>query len=230
MNGTSMKSYTFNFKLRPQFLVASQTTVGAVQFNITTGAGDAPLTNNAANLVVNTPTSTITGFSDVALGCALQLEDIASYAAYTSLFDAYKINSVSCRIEYLNNSSSVSTGGLMPTILMYWDQDDATPPPSSQSIQGKQGAKLFMPGSNRNSAVLKFRPLTRNGVNTAAAVSGAVVPNKSQWINCTASNVPHYGFKAWISDFYSPGTPAVVNAFRLHWSYNVSFRSPIAAS
>jgi len=225
-----MKSYTFSFKLRPQFLAASNTTVGVIQLNLGTGSGDAPITNATSNLVVNTPTSNINGFSDVALGCPIQLQDIASYVAYTSLFDAYKINSVSCRIEYLNNSSSVSSGGLMPTIMMYWDQDDAVPPVSLQAIQGKQGAKLFMPASNRTSATLKFRPLTRNGVNTAAAVSGAVVPNKSQWINCTSPNVPHYGFKAWISDFYAPGTAAVINAFRLHWTYNVSFRSPIAAS
>lgn len=226
-----MKPYTFNFKLRPQILLNDAATIGSVSFVLGSGGGNAPLTNAAANLSINTSSAGLIGFSDVALGCPIQLEDIASYAAYTSVFDAYKINYVTARIEYLNNSALVNGTGLLPTVHMYWDQDDAAPPPSLQSISGKQGAKLFCPGSNKRSGVLKFRPLTRNGVNTASTVSGAIVPNKAQWINCTAGNVPHYGFKAYITDFFSPGPAApATNAFRIHWTYNVSFRAPIAAS
>lgn len=225
-----LKAYNYTFSLNPQLLRNDPTVVGSAL--IVPSSPVVPISPGALGVFAGTMAAT--GYMDLGLSCTHALNDIINYLGYTNMYDAYKINSVSLNIEYLHNTSSALQGGVLPTVFMYWDQDDSTPPININRLIGKQGVKRWDVGDGmRSSRNFKYIPLTQNAVTTTGTALGApVVPNKSQWINCEAPQVPHYAFKMWIQDFYSPGPTSVdvLNAFRFNWKYNVSFRSPITTN
>ena len=180
-----------------------------------------------------TGTAGMAGIADWSAACSNQLQDIANATAYFSMYDAYKINSISVNIEYLNNMASVNGSGVMPTMYLYWDQDDVNTPPTLGSILGKQGVRKVQFGDKaRLQYTYTYKPtvsVAERIVPTPAdptVVTANTRVMKAGWINCQQPNVTHFGFKVFCTDFLAPGT-TVSNAFRFNWTYNVSFRSPL---
>lgn len=231
----AMKHYNFTFKLPSQILVSSNT-AGAIDFS-QIGPGSPGVTQPSAGLLPMTTANRaiypsangITGFYDVALATSFKLSDIYNYGTYTALFDAYKITSVSCNIEYLNNISGVNTTGLMPSLYWYWDQDDATVPISAFNIQAKQGVKRRR-FTDKGVSTLGHPKMAGQLVTAAGGGTAGAAILKANWLDCVHNDVTHYALKMFITDLYLPGSTGVNNAFRLNWTYNVSFRSPIAAA
>lgn len=228
------KPYNYRFKPPPQLLVASSTVAApnqtAWQFSIVNDAGALPLTNNATNLQIIGSSTGLSNFCDIGLACTFKLDDCITYQSFTQLYDAYKITKVSLTIEYLNNVSGIGGAALMPTIYMYYDQDDANVPTSQVRVIGKQGMRLHHFNTGKQAkTTFKFSPtIPQLAIADAeGTISQAMVASKPQWIDCAAPSVPHYAFKALITDLYAPGVP-VVNVFRLNWTYDVQFRSPVA--
>jgi len=219
----AMKPYNYVFKL-PAQIQTSSGTAGLLNFSGSGNAGQFPLTNNPANLQILSSASGIPNFFDISMACTFRLSDLLNFTSFTSVYDAYKINSVKLELEYLNNMSSVNSTGLMPSFYHYWDQDDATVP-NVISVQQKQGMKRRHFRGN-NSLKCSGRPKLAI---TAASQAGNVasIIAKSQYIDCVHSDVLHYALKMVITDVYLPGTVAVTQAFRWNWTYNVSFRAPI---
>jgi len=232
MRSLVAKTYNFQFNLKPQIFRAVQTTGStAVAFAPSPGAGAVPmLTYSTAASSTGFP-----GFLDVGMACPFALSDIGNIGPWRNMFDAYRINSIELTIEYLNNESNVTSLGLMPTIWMYADQDDALPPTTVTDIVGKQGVKMFQFGDRARSKVsYKLTPYLQNVVTTSAGPQSVAINKSKQWCNSqpgTAgyAGATHFGLKLWIADIYAPQVASVANAFRLNWKYNVSFRSPVAA-
>jgi len=219
-----LKSYRFKFNPTSQILVSTAT---SGQMVLSTTAGGAPIKPTSFTLV--TPSSSgLPGFWDIAMAVPFQLADLNYVANFQSMFDAYKFGKVGVQIEYLNNTSNVNSTGLMPSIYMYWDQDDAAVPASLASISGKQGVKIRQFGDRaRTSVRTSFTPTTVMGISTQAGIALAGVNNKPQWINCTQPAVNHFGLKMYITDVYLPGSSAVNQAFRFNFTYNIAFRAPL---
>lgn len=229
MKGGALKTWTYNFKLTPQFL----TNRGVGNVDMVSAAGGTAarpifaLTAPTPGVTNNTTTSPLgSNYIDVGLGCTHSLADIANQATFASMYDAYKINYVVCEIEYLNNVSSTQGQAIMPTIWTYWDQDDAVPPVVTTNVTGKQGSKCFHPTSSKTRFHIKYRPMLRDTVQDSVGTANAVV-KPATWINCTQVDVPHYAFKGWITDYYTQSPAVGTNAFRINWTYNVSFRAPL---
>ena len=221
----ALKSYNYKFKLPAQILT-STAGAGSLVISPGVGAGGSPLV--AAGLVGYPSTNNLPNFFDFAIGVDFKLSDIVNSPAFTAMYDAYKIRKITLSIEYLNNSSSANTTGLMPTLYQYWDQDDALPPPGAVSIQAKQGVKRFQFGNNSRTA-FKTSAMPRLGnvlgvVGAGVSIAGITKP---QYINCTIPTIAHHACKMWLADVYLPGSAAVTQAFRLNWTYDVSFRSPL---
>lgn len=222
----TMKPYRFSFKVPAQILVPSGAT--GMSFSTATGAGPLPLTD--AERIVYPSNNGLSNFYDIALATTFKLTDLANYQDFTHMFDAYKINKISCNIEYLNNTSAVNTTGLLPSIYLYWDQDDATIPSiGGLNIQSKQGVKRVQFGDKmRTSVKTSGRPKLQGIVGSDAAVgSSAATVLKSNWLDCVSTEVSHYALKMYITDLYLPNTSAVQQAFRFNWTYDVSFRAPL---
>lgn len=223
-----MKSYEFVFALPAQVLTSSG---GAGSIVLSPTGGQLPIT--AAPVKFNTIASTnsLPGFWDLAMATNFKLSDVTNYAAYTAMFDAYKITKVSLSLEYLNNVSGVNTTGLMPSVYAYWDQDDATVPVSALVAQQKQGIRRFQFGNGSKTCYkTSHRPLIETAVGVAGGGVAIAGISKSQWLDCLTPTIAHNALKLFMTDLYLPGTSAVTQAIRLNWTYTVKFRSPILAS
>jgi len=199
---------------------------GVFDFSAASGAGGEPLVNSKRSVFPSA--SGLPNFFDVTLATSFKLSDCTNWPAFTSMYDAYKINSVTCNIEYLNNVSAVNSTGLMPSLYLYWDQDDAVVPTNVVLLQQKQGVKRRQFG---NRGVTSIRTSGRPKLSVGAIDSGGVldasIVMKSQFLDCVNSNIQHYALKMAITDLYLPGSSAVTQAIRFNWKYNVSFRAPL---
>jgi len=221
-----MKPYRFKFTVPAQILIPDGAT--GMSFSTATGSGPLPLKDSE---IINYPSNNgLVGFKDIGLATTFKLTDLANYAEFTHMFDAYRVNKVTCEIQYLNNVSAVNTTGLMPSIYLYWDQDDAVIPSiGGLNIQGKQGVKRIQFGNKaRTSIRTSGRPKLQALVGSDSTVGAdAAVVMKSTWLDCLSPEVNHYALKMYITDLYLPNTLAVQQAFRFNWTYDVSFRAPL---
>lgn len=235
-----MKHYNYTFHLQPQAILSNYVAPGstgpAVIINPNPGSTPPGIGRQLpiGAVTVTTNDLGLTALVDWSTACTHSLNDIQEFSAYTAMYDAYKINSVTATLEYLNNSSAVNGSGTLPTFYMYWDQDDAVYPLSIKQISGKTGRRVFTPTSSRLKTSMRYTPRTQNVVEGPASGGAvpvvAVVANKSQWIDCVNPNVPHYAFKLYCQDWLAALAPTIYNVVRIRFSYNVSFRSPLLTS
>lgn len=227
-NLLTLTPYRYKFQLLGQVLT-STAVAGQLQFSGVSGAGQYPLAI-ASSVTVQASSSGIPGFYDVFCATPFRLSDLVNQPTFSAMYDAYKFGKVTLNLEYLNNVSAVNTSGLMPTCYFYWDQDDAVIPSTVQTISSRQGVKVRQFG-DRSKTTLRtsFVPVpsvvTTTGVG-ATPLTTAIIPNKSQWMNCASPSVAHNALKIAITDLYLPGA-GVNQAFRFNWTYHVSFRAPL---
>jgi len=231
---SQFKTYDYTFNLDPQtFYAALGGTIPVLTAGPTVpiplGSGSSP--TGGWNIVSNTALGSMPGYSDVTIAVANQLSDLSNAANFQAIYDAYKINSVTASVHYIGNFGS-GFAAIVPQFYVYWDQDDAVTPANINQILGKTGVKRWQPTQAKSRMSLKYTPMSRNTANNAATTNlGAIVANKSQWMNCTYPSVPLYGLKIYVADFYAPMTPASQgHAFKVQFKYNVSFRAPVTAT
>jgi hypothetical protein len=234
MRGGALKSYTYNFKLLPQFL----TNTGLGSVDIVTAAGGTGL-NPIRQLSATPPgvsnvtsTSPLFGpggpYLDVGLAASHCLSDLSNFSTFASMYDAYKINYVKVELEFLSNIAAVNGVGIMPTIWLYWDQDDAVVPTLVTNPSGNMGARCLHPTASKTRFSMKYRPMIRDTVQgSLSGTTNNAAVRKSTWINCTQTDVPHYAFKAFITDYFAPATTTAHSSFRINFTYNITFRTPL---
>ena len=223
-----LKHYRYKFELTPQ-LICNNTSADGSRI-IMPGLGTVQPAHPMTAVTTVSGSLGVAAVSNFAAACSFALNDTINWQSFVAMYDAYKINSVTITLEYLSNYAAVNGGGVLPTFYLYWDQDDQTVPTGVTQISGKQGVKKWQPASGRTQKKFKFVPVTRNVVygGTTEEPQGAVVPNKSQWINCTNPEIPHFAFKLVGQDMLAPiEANTILNCVRLNYVYDVSFRSPL---
>lgn len=226
-NQLQLTPYRYKFQLQAQ-LLTGDATAGSMVLSPTGGLKpiQGPPATSAFTLF---PSSNgLSNFYDLAIACPFRLRDLNYAANFQQMYDAYKFGKVTLNVSYLNNVSAVNATGLMPTIYMVWDQDDALVPPSLTSISGKQGVKVRQFGDGaKTTQRISVVPVTAGFVQATSGTANALVSNKPQWLDCVNDDVVHYGIKLFITDLYLPGSTAVTQALRFNWTYHVSFRAPL---
>lgn len=229
------KPYTYQFKLLPQLItVNNDPAVSLIAWKVANPGGAGALAGiqplSQSELGYFSPANGFSNCCDLGLATAFQLTDIVNYTAYQTMYDAYRINKVTMTIEYLNNVINAGLQSFMPTIWMYYDQDDQGLPTTASLLTGKQGVKKHVFGSDKkNSVSFSFTPTVQQTVAASSGSANALVASKPQFINCAYPSIPHQALKLWISDCPARLTAdsIVESAFRINWTYDVSFRSPI---
>jgi len=228
---SQLKPYNYTFRLPSQIVQSSSTTAGAVYLSGVATTGQVPILAgaiaSAAAQIGNT------NFCDWTCTAAHALTDIKNVSLYTSMYDAYKINSVTVEFEYLSNVANVSGTAIMPTFYMYWDQDDTAAVGNLNTLLAKTGVRKFHPTASKSKYSFTYKPLILPATfiaPTGGAIQYAAIPAKSNWLNCVADSIPHVGLKVYVVDWAANGAAAAVNAVRINFKYNVSFRSPLAAN
>lgn len=183
---------------------------------------------------MTTPSETYLNYTqDVSIAAYHQINDIVNFAQFTDVYDAYRINKVTLNVEYLSNVASAASASVMPTLYMYWDQDDAAVPASLSSINSKMGVRRIQCGDRMKTQwTMSYKPtvaaaLLQGTTDVITDKLGAAEVRKSPWINCLFPTVKHYGVKMVIADLYAPGQNNIANGFRFNWTYDVSFRAPL---
>jgi len=220
--GGQMKVYSYEFKPAFQYLTASQSAAGVFSIN----GWNSPINTSIA---ASASTSGYASNFDVLMGANFSLSDLASAASFVGLYDAFRIDSISCDATYLFPSNFTGANvGPNPTLYHYWDQDSGSVLGSVQNVLGKQGVQMFCPSPGQPTTRFTIRPLCAPTASTGGTGSNALlVPDHrhSQWINCATPAALHYGMNFVVTDMYCPGSGSS-DSWRFQWTYKVSFRGP----
>lgn len=131
-----------------------------------------------------------------------RLSDFPNAAELGVLYDQYMIKYVKFYFVCPSNVTTVMEGinsviG-MPQITLVRDHDDATAPASSEaglnSIREYSKSKSFTFSADRNVCKVGIKPAILSEV-YRSGVSTTYSPKFRQWIDCTTTDVPHYGLK-----------------------------------
>lgn len=135
---------------------------------------------------------------------AFKLSSVIDPADFTDLFDRYKITGVKLKFLYQNNMSGIPGTGAtapLPRITYAFDGDDQAAPSNRLTVAVKGYAKERVLNGNRNFSVF-LRPRIDKLVYQAGLTS-AYSSERVCWLDAANSNVPHYGMKIWINNWYS---------------------------
>jgi hypothetical protein len=221
----NLKSYDFTMTLAP---VTLHSTASLGQLLLSNPA-ILPMSTSTYNILGST--NGLGGYYDLVGAVSFKFADLQNVLTYQSMFDQYKIRKVTMTIDYLNNSSSANSTGLIPKVYTYWDQDDAVVPVTLQQLLGKQGVKSTQLGSNRLSHRYSVKPSIVVGAQVYnGGVANAIVETKQRWLDCADLAIQHNSIKFAVTDLYLPGTTAVTQGIRFNFKYHMAFRAPLVAN
>ena len=130
------------------------------------------------------------------LGKAYQftLSALTNYAEFTALFDSYQIKGISLKIIPSANSQETGSTRYIPRMAYRWDYNDAITPANEQELIECDNVKVK---STLN--VIKSYSKPRPQIQLYGPITTGYGETKKMWINTSSTNVPHYGFKLWLS-------------------------------
>ena len=135
-------------------------------------------------------------------------------------YDRYKINKISVRFIPSWNMADVVGGGQFPVMRITHDWDDSTPPTvGDMEVRRAKSFQLLKPFS------YSFVPKVATNLYQPGATSAYVV-TKAPWINMAYRNVPHYGLKFSIRDWYCTNAPNTLT-LRIETRYYISVKEQL---
>lgn len=142
--------------------------------------------------------------ADFGLGFLHTLGQLPSFAEFTTLFDAYKLDCVTLRFVWRPGSASDG----FPTLLWCFDPDDGIAPSTESEMMERQGTKYTSFSSSRTMVRHRYKPhasvalLTNGGVQRKGFGGGDV------WCDMATTDVGYFGSKVWFAGFNTAITPS----------------------
>jgi hypothetical protein len=130
----------------------------------------------------------------VGKGYSFTLNALTNNSDFTNLFDSYQIKGVSLKIIPSANSQETGTARYIPRIAFRWDYNDAATPANEQELIECDNVKVKN-GLN----IIKTYSRPRPQIALYGPISTGYGETKKMWISTSSTNVPHYGFKMFIS-------------------------------
>jgi len=136
-------------------------------------------------------------------------------------FDRYKINAIKLRVIPENNFANVSGQGILPTMKVCFDYDDAKVP-TVGDVEVRRGKthRLDKPFN------IYLSPKVGAVIYNTQANSGTS-PQKAPWLNMASLLIPHFGVKFMVRDWYAPTSLNDIQ-IRFEITYMVSVKEQIA--
>lgn len=137
-----------------------------------------------------------------------------------TLFDRYKVNGIKVNVIPQNNVSNVNGGGVIPVMRIVHDYDD-NQVPSMGDVWSRRGIerRLDKPFS------LYFKPKML-GLVWRSSTTTASSPQTCKFIDCAQGDVPLFGLKFGVKDWYATSVPNDLNC-RFEITYYITFRNQI---
>lgn len=167
---------------------------------------------------VNKGPLTSTSASEGLYSFSFTLADVADYTNYVSVWDQYKIVGVDIVILPVTNLSPAGTSPAYAFLYIAPDYDDATAPANSTTMLSYSSLAVVGPCEKYSFTI---RPSVDIATTTSAAsaITGSMAI-ESPWIDCSESDVTHYGIKAAVTQ----STSTNLTAWNMFCRYRIQFR------
>lgn len=229
MLGSISKVYNYKVNLLPEYLTNHGPTPAGALALVTDQPTPAPLTT----LTQGTPDAAASGFPgyySFGQTVPVALADLQRYSQnFTTQYDQYRINSVTLKITYLQNSANSNTEAINPTCYAYVDYDDSAIPANAQGVIGRQGVRRFnFNDRSKTSYSVTWKP---RAMAMVQSTSGTPFPAKplTGWLDCNQPTVNHNGLKLWWENVPLAGLDNTLTGIQYEFVYNISCKGPINA-
>jgi hypothetical protein len=181
-----------------------------------------PGTSSTFTVRVTTQTSGLLTVSNSAIQNPtyyFSLADLDGYAAYTGLFDQYKIDCVNFRLIPMQNAIGLSTNSTTTCVTLYVvvDYDDANTISTAAVARVYESCIVVPPGVECSRT---FRPRMALAAYSSTFVSFANFG--PQWLDAASPSVQHYGIKLFIPQATAAQTQ--LQSWTVERTYWISFR------
>lgn len=201
-----LKAPTGHFRINrrlPEMFIVNTSVANTPQVIDTTGSC----------LQLGSPVANQWGTYDLPFSLQFMLSQVLNNSDIVTIADKYKIKAAYVRIFFNSGVTSVGSTYSMPQVYHIIDKDDSTPVPPAQ-IREKMGVK-YKTFKNESSYIgIKCYPVPAMTVYNTALSSGYSIPNKSVWLDCNNSSVPHYGVKGVLTNVNLPTTSTAQVGFK----------------
>jgi hypothetical protein len=135
------------------------------------------------------------------VGGYFTINEVTEASDFTNLFDRYKIVGVKLKFLYQQNTSAVNGTSSFPVIAYAFDGDDSTPPTGINDVQRKGYCHEKVLNANKTFSLYIKPRVSKMMYSQTLSGLGGYSSEKPCWLDCQASEVPHYGIKFWIKDW-----------------------------
>lgn len=150
---------------------------------------------------------------DVPFSMTFALGQLINSTDITQLCDKYRITGAYVRMYYNKSNAQAGATAGMPYVEFITDHDDNTPP-TTNSLREKMGVKLKTFKAGSSYIGLKCVPKPAAEIENLGGATAFSVPTRSPWINSAFDEVPHYGIKGIIRNWYLGATTANVESMK----------------
>lgn len=163
---------------------------------------------------IGTPTPDVfQGTSQFGITASFRLNQLLNFTEFTNLYDRYKIVGVKLKFMYQSataqdqlvlGGTAPVTNNVLPVLDHTFDIDDDAMPLFRSTVQQHAYCKTQILQANQPfKKYLKPRTRAAQFVSQVDGVTslGYGIGQKSLWIDCAASSLPHYGLKMWMSSW-----------------------------
>lgn len=152
------------------------------------------------------------------------LASVVNFNEFRELYDNYRILGVRVYFDYTPDVATVFAGGVpasyMPKLWVLRDYDDTTTPTLDIMAQSVKTVCLRFNSFKQTQSIF-IRPAIRNEVFRTSGTS-SYTNSWGEWLDCTNSDVPHYGLK-----LIAQGLPSVnLGAITIRCKYYLEFKNP----
>lgn len=132
-----------------------------------------------------------------ALALTFSLDQVASSAEFTTLFDQYRLDRVVVHVSWSNTalgSGTVNPDSITAPVLRYLrDYDDNTTPTDTAMRQHSQTKQFSV--ARDQTYTISLKPAMLTPVYRGAASADGYLPSWNKFIDCGRADVPHFGLK-----------------------------------
>lgn len=134
-----------------------------------------------------------------------RLNAVSDYVDITQLFDRYMITGVKLKFLYQSNIADTAGPTTLPCMWYAQDFDDSSLPVNQLDVAVKQYCKTKILNANRQFS-LYIKPRITKAIAGQTGAGPVVIADTSEkpcYLDCAFPNVPHYGLKFWIDNWYN---------------------------
>lgn len=147
---------------------------------------------------------------------AFTLQDVIDYSQWTSVFDQYRFKKITMIIQ--GNTINLGTSAALEPLFTCIDYDDAVTPVSVQAVMNYGNAMVHHAQCNDKRT---FIPATNTAVQLTGGSYTGGSTGKNRWIDCSNTDVAHYGIKIAIPT----STTTNVNGWNVVFQYVIEFKN-----